>query len=183
MSEQPSTGHRSSNGPSLREYFEKLLDAHQDLHNQHDNSHAREHLATQEAIDVAAKNVATNHADVVSKVEENKKDANEWRDTMDDRERNFAKMRDYEQLMEKVRTLENAELRRTSTEGDVKVLQEKTNRLEASELERLTTAKVEGVTSTKQRELERERQLRQQWAISVGVGIAIFLLTRVANEF
>lgn len=67
-------------GVTLREFFERLLNDHAAAHREHQAAHDREHLASQKAIDTAA---------TLSK--ENKADANEWRQTMTDRERTFAR--------------------------------------------------------------------------------------------
>jgi hypothetical protein len=68
------------NGPSIREYFERMFEDHAKAHAEHQQAHDREHSASEKAIAVASQ-----------LAKENKADANEWRSTMSDRERTFAR--------------------------------------------------------------------------------------------
>jgi hypothetical protein len=89
------------NGVSIRDYFEKLFVLHAHAHAEHNEAHTREHKASQDAIDLAAKLAS-----------QNKSDANEWRAAMTDRERTFVKYDLLDGLISRVTKLENSELTR-----------------------------------------------------------------------
>lgn len=93
------------NGPTLREYIERLFKDHDSAHNDHERFHAREHDFAQKAIDKASELAS-----------QNKADANEWRAAMNDRERTFPTKAELSAVSEKVVALEQAEIRRVENE-------------------------------------------------------------------
>lgn len=95
-----------TNGPTLREYIDKLFGTHESAHDDHERFHAREHEFAQRAIDKASE-----------LADANKADANEWRSAMNDRERNFPTRIELSAVSEKVDKLEDAEIRRAEKES------------------------------------------------------------------
>jgi len=139
-----------SEGLTLREYIDTRFDAHRDLHATHDSAHTREHDFTEKALNVAAE---------LSK--ENKNDANEWRATMDDRERTFTTKNETQALTDKITDLQNAEIKRSENER---------NRL---------------INDVEEKRQDERRQSRQQWIVGVSVtaaAVGINLLIRLLSE-
>lgn len=110
---------------------------HQREHQQHDSAHQREHEDSQKAIDTAA-----------TLAKENKKDANEWRSTMDDREKTLA------------------------TKVDIGTLTQAVNELKSAEIKRAEAERLRLVSEAKEVVAARERQSSAQWRVGIMVGLA-----------
>lgn len=133
-------------GPTLKEYFEKLFSLHATAHIEHTEAHAREHAFAQDAIKTAA---------TLSK--ENKEDANEWRSTMDDRERTFATKQDIAGLSDKISILQNSEIKRAETE------------------------RLRLIHESEEKRQDERRQSRQQWTVGIAVGLFTFFSALLVN--
>lgn len=133
-------------GPSLREYVEALFTSHKESHKEHEQAHGREHDFSQKAIDIAA-----------SLAKENKADANEWRETMNDRERNFA------------------------TKMELGSIGDRVNKLEDAEIARMTEEKLTSERAAEARRQEDRDRARQQWVIATVIGVIVFLATQVSR--
>jgi hypothetical protein len=121
---------------ALRERLDLIWANHEREHTQHEASHTREHAFTQDAIEKAA---ALN--------KENKADANEWRQSMNDREARFSTKADVGAIIERLDKIERAGL--VAAERDM--------------------ARSKGDTD-KQNEMER-RTARSQWMVGLIVGV------------
>lgn len=108
---------------------------HQREHHQHDAAHKREHEDSQKAIDTAA-----------TLAKENKSDANEWRSTMDDRERTLA------------------------TKVDISTLTQAVNELKAAEIKRAEAERLRLVSEADDKVIAKDRQTSAQWRIGILVG-------------
>ncbi len=131
----------------LRRELKITWAAHEKEHTTHELAHAREHDFAQKAIDVSA-----------LQAKENKADANEWRATMNDRERTFATKVDIASISDKISTLQNTEIKRAETER-LRLIDEAEDKREQ---ERRDTEE--------KRDMER-RQARGQWTVGIVVGI------------
>lgn len=121
----------------LRRELKLTWDAHKREHELHDSAHTREHQFTAEALDVAA---------VLAK--ENKADANEWREAMNDREAKFA------------------------TKADVKSVGDSVDKLEIAEIRRAETERLRVVSEAEDKRQSERRQSRSQWTVGIVVGLA-----------
>jgi len=90
---------------ALRERLDLIWANHEKEHIQHEAAHTREHEFSQKAIDTAA-----------TLAKENKADANEWRGTMNDRERTFATKADINAISNTLMELKTAEIKRIEVE-------------------------------------------------------------------
>lgn len=133
-------------GPSLREYVEALFTSHKEAHKEHEQAHGREHDFSQKAIDVAA-----------SLAKENKADANEWRETMNDRERNF------------------------TTKNEMIAIAERVEKLEDSEIARVVEEKLTVERNAENSRREDRERARQQWVIATIIGIVVFLAAQISR--
>lgn len=89
-----------NDGPSLREYVERLFADHQRAHAEHNASHRDAHEFTESAVKTAE-----------SLAQQNKEDANEWRGAMNDRERLFVPRPEIEALEDRINKLEAGDIR------------------------------------------------------------------------
>lgn len=107
---------------TLRELMEARFNAHADLHKQHDGAHDREHKATEEAISKAETSTATALTRAEEVVTARFAAQNEWRQAMNDRERNFLTKAEYQAahdpLLKRLDSLEDAELARATRETE-----------------------------------------------------------------
>lgn len=132
----------------LRERLDLVWSNHEREHEQHEAAHGREHEFTQRAIDTAA---------ILQK--ETKTDANEWRETMNDRERTFATKTDIATIAGTLEELKKADIKRTETE---RLEKEQAARDRVTLTERMTT----------EREEQNERIRGNQWRVGLIVGVA-----------
>jgi hypothetical protein len=102
---EPTNGEILEHVEGLRRELKIEWDAHKESHTQHELAHAREHRESEKAIENAAK-----------LVEQNKKDSNEWRGAMDDREKTLATKVDVGTLTKSIDDLRTAEIRRVEQE-------------------------------------------------------------------
>lgn len=121
---------------ALRERLDLIWAQHEREHRDHEAAHTREHEFAQKAIDTAA---------LLAK--ENKADANEWRETMNDRERSFATKGDATAILGRLESIERANLL-------------------AAERERQRTA-----GEIEERQQVERRVSRSQWVIGIVVGL------------
>jgi len=139
---------------ALRDRLDLIWANHEREHLQHEAAHAREHQFSQAAIDTAA---------LLAK--ENKADANEWRETMNDRERNFA------------------------TKADIATISMTLAELKTAEIKRVETERLSKEQMARDREDQNDRLRSNQWKVGLLVGIAatvgslaINLIIRLASS-
>ncbi len=111
---------------SLREYVEARLDAHDKLHNHHEQAHTREHHATDLAITKAEN--ATNTALLRSQevVNERFRASNAWREQFGELTRSFITKTEYEPrhsvLIERMESMDDTHQRRLGVLEDANIV-------------------------------------------------------------
>lgn len=142
-------------GPSLREYFDRLFEEHAEAHKSHQIAHDREHGFAQRAIDTAA-----------TLAKENKADANEWRAAMNDRERTFATKVEVRGYMDASTVTHEAMSNRVA-------------KLEEDQIKRQERETIKQRNEAEERRTAENRARRDMWAIGVAVGVIVFLINLI----
>jgi|GEM_PF-4336203 len=132
---------------ALRRELSITWKAHEREHEQHDKAHNREHEFTADALKVAAE-----------LAKETKRDANEWRAAMDDKDKTLATKADISAIVDRLDKIERAAIAREAHEQERLRADAEAKTLQARE-------DAEG-----QRQMER-RQARSQWVVGLVVGL------------